>query len=229
MGDERPGPALVAESVFCICYLLFMAVSTWVFSTAGLQGGSPYALACASAAGLLLFGDALHLIPRIVFDLEDLGHKGTHPHRVAVLGLGSLASSLTMTGFYLVLYQVFDLWAQMLHDSGPKGAGPVWYALVVVAVMRAVLCLLPQNRWLSGGDHTWSLIRNAPFVCMGAITVCYLVAWYGLVSTAALVLLSFACYMGTVLLARKRPAFGMLMIPKTVCYMAIVCQLLGWL
>ena len=44
---------------------------------------------------------------------------------------------------------------------------------------------------------------------------------------ALLVALSFACYMGVVLYAHEKPMMGMLMIPKTICYICLIANLLG--
>ena len=62
---------------------------------------------------------------------------------------------------------------------------------------------------------------------MGAITVLYLLLWYHEWLMAVLVVVSFACYMGVVLYAHKRPAMGMLMMPKTICYIWLIVLLLG--
>ncbi len=40
---------------------------------------------------------------------------------------------------------------------------------------------------------------------------------------AVLVVLSFGFYIPVVLFARKRPMIGMLMIPKTICYIVMIC------
>jgi len=59
-------------------------------------------------------------------------------------------------------------------------------------------------------------------VAMGVITVLYLLVWYQEWLLAALVTLSFACYMGVVLYAKEKPMMGMLMIPKTICYIWMI-------
>ena len=44
---------------------------------------------------------------------------------------------------------------------------------------------------------------------------------------AILVTLSFLCYLAVVLMAGKNPKMGMLMIPKTICYIWLIAILLG--
>ena len=227
--DTHPRPALVAESVFCACYLLFMACATSAFCMASMRPDSSFARSCACASGLLLAGDAFHLIPRIVYNRGDVAGRDVGTRRTALLGLGNLVSSLTMTGFYLALYQALACRQTYAAALVPESCDLVWRVLLVLSVVRIALCLFPQNRWLTGGSRTWAIARNVPFTLMGITTVYYLVAFYGLFSMALLVSLSFACYLGTVLFAHERPALGMLMIPKTVCYVAIVCQLLSML
>ncbi len=112
-------------------------------------------------------------------------------------------------------------------ESTTAALGVVRTLLLVLAVVRIALCLFPQNRWFNGGDAAWGIRRNIPFVAMGIISVFYLGVWYQEWTMAILVALSFACYMGVVLYARERPMMGMLMIPKTICYIVLIAGLLG--
>ena len=41
------------------------------------------------------------------------------------------------------------------------------------------------------------------------------------------IIISFACYFPVVLWAKKKPAVGMLMMPKTVAYIWMICMGLG--
>ena len=90
-----------------------------------------------------------------------------------------------------------------------------------------MLCLLPQNRWLTNdGDVLWAVLRNAPFIILGMLTVFvyyrnrlrsryfrYVWLW---------ILLSFAFYIPVVIAAGAFPPLGMLMLPKTVCYLVLI-------
>ena len=228
MNREEPFGMRVGESVFCAGYLAFALIAGFV-----LLGSSPSAGAWASTCGamtlLLGFGDAFHLVPRILVNLRGASNDPTVLRRRSfALGLGNLVSSVTMTLFYVLLF--VGMW-QMAHPGQDLALSPletgVFCALCALATVRVALCLFPQNRWFDGtGSQTWGIYRNIPFVIMGVISVLYLIGWYGEWLMAVLVCASFACYMGVVLGARSNPMLGMLMIPKTVCYIWLVSLLL---
>lgn len=228
MEREKPLGMRIGESVFCVGYLAFALVAGAVFASAAARGGASgaYAAACAACTLLLGCGDAFHLVPRIAINVRGAARSEAEQGRRAFwLGLGNLVSSITMTLFYLLLFRAMELVHNMPERPASRG---VFAVLCLLAAVRVVLCLLPQNRWFSReGGGAWGLYRNIPFVAMGAITVFYLVAWYGEWALALLVLASFACYMAVVVGARKNPVLGMLMIPKTICYIAVIGILLG--
>jgi peptidoglycan/LPS O-acetylase OafA/YrhL len=101
------------------------------------------------------------------------------------------------------------------------------YCIWVLAIVRIVLCLLPQNRWLANdGSVTMGIIRNIPFVIMGLMIVAlyfkkrkedkvFKKIWL-------YVLLSFLFYIPVVVGASSVPILGMLMLPKTVCYILMI-------
>ena len=217
---EMPKGMRYGESAFDIAYLLFDLVAAIVFFVRA-DGRTVFIL-----YGFLTLclggGDAFHLIPRVQMHLS-----GPDENTTKKLGFGTAVTSVTMTVFYILL---FDAMLQMptAGAGAPAWAGTVRMVLVVLAVVRVALCLLPQNRWFDGvGDRRWGILRNVPFVAMGLVTVWYLVAWYDAWLLAALVVTSFACYMGVVLLAREKPMMGMLMIPKTVCYIWMIALFLA--
>ena len=223
MANEKPMGMRIGESAFCAGYLLFALVAGVVFLT---RDGS-LAQTCAAMTLLLGCGDAFHLVPRILGNVRGAARSEDEERRRHFwLGLGNLVSSITMTVFYILL---FDAMGQTPGSGSlPGWSGTVRTVLVVLAVVRICLCLFPQNRWFDGvGSQTWGIWRNLPFVAMGVITVWYLVAWYGNWLMAALVTASFACYMGVVLMAREKPMMGMLMIPKTICYIWMISLFLG--
>lgn len=198
----------VVESLFCAGYLVFAFAAGFIFLG---RGGALYAR-CAVMTFLLAGGDAFHLIPRIISNV-----KGEWAGKGWWLGLGNLVSSITMTLFYVVLALVMDSYRP----------GVMWPAIVPVLValsaVRVCLCAFPQNHWFGdGGDQRWRLYRNLPFLGIGGVTVAYLIALYGQWLLAALVTVSFACYMAVVMGVKKKPALGMLMIPKTVCYIWMI-------
>ncbi|MBR3225306.1 MAG: hypothetical protein IKF78_08290 [Atopobiaceae bacterium] len=230
MENEKPLGARVGESVFCVCYLVFALVAGICFArAAGDAVMGTFATTCAAMTFLLGCGDAFHLVPRVVINIQgEARGDEERRHRNLWLGVGNLVSSITMTLFYLLLFRAMAALGHSASLASPAGANGVYAVLCLLAVVRVVLCLMPANHWFDGrGSGAWGLYRNIPFVAMGAITAFYLVAWYGEWLLALLVCASFACYMAVVTLAHKKPAMGMLMIPKTLCYIALIALLLA--
>ena len=203
------------ESSFDILYLLFAIISGIVM----LRRASDKEGRLMGLASLILgLGDAFHLVPRVMNYFLD--HDLT-----AALGIGKLVTSVTMTVFYVLL---FYIWRQVYGAPDKKATGIVIWSL---AAIRVVLCMFPQNGWLSNSsDVAWGIIRNIPFVILGAI-ICVLFflsrksdrtfrfLWL-------LILLSFAFYIPVAVGAGIVPMLGMLMLPKTICYiLMIVCFL----
>lgn len=166
------------------------------------------------AALLLGCGDAFHLVPRVLNYFLDAD-------MTVWLGVGKLITSVTMTIFYLLLYYV---WLGHFKEKKDRN---LTVAIWGLAVIRIILCLFPQNGWLqNSSDLTWGIIRNIPFVILGAI-ICYLFfrnrkkdrifsrMWL-------YILLSFAFYIPVAVGAGMVPILGMLMLPKTVCYILMV-------
>lgn len=167
-------------------------------------------------------GDAFHLIPRAVA----LCTTGLASY-TAVLGIGKLITSITMTVFYLLLYYV---WRQRYQVNGRK---ELTTAVWLLSAARIILCLFPQNEWTSAAPSlAWGIYRNIPFTILGILVVVlffksarenndkpFMNLWLTVV-------ISFACYLPVVLFAEMYPLVGMLMIPKTCAYVWTV--LIGW-
>lgn len=199
----------IGEAIFSIIYLVFGFISGVIMLAlcSGRQEIFLYGLMTLILAG----GDSFHLVPRIINAL-----KSNFARYDFWAGIGLMVSSITMTIFYLVLYKV---WQALYPD---KNASVVVVAsLFVFAGIRIALCFFPQNKWTTGGNPTWSIIRNVPFVVVGIIMVA-LFAWAGNYAMVAAIIISFACYIPVVLWAKKNPKIGMLMMPKTMAYMWII-------
>ncbi len=170
---------------------------------------------------LLAFGDSFHLISQAYATFT-----GVNPPSpfwgLTWIGFGRLASSITLTIFYLCLLfycrRKFDLrWTRWL-----------WLLPVSFAV-RMVLLTFPQNHW--DGERTlWSIWRNIPFVIQGVGVMVILFQQAPrhsfplrrqLQALAYAMLVSFATYSGTVVGVFWHPAFGALMLPKTIAYVVI--------
>lgn len=229
-GLEKPLGMRIGESAFCVCYLAFtLAAGAFFILTSG-DGGEvgAYSATCALMTLLLGGGDAFHLVPRIVANVRGpVSSEEDRRHRAFWLGLGNLVSSITMTLFYLLFFRAMtQVPGRTVAPSSSHQA--VFAILAVLAAVRIALCLFPQNKWFDGeGNQLWGIYRNIPFVAIGFITIIYLIAWYGEWLMAFLVCASFACYMGVVLYAKEKPMMGMLMIPKTICYVVIISMLLA--
>ncbi len=203
------------ESSFDILYLLFAVISgILILRRAGNKTEKQMGLATL----ILGCGDAFHLVPRVLnyFVASDF---------TAALGIGKLVTSVTMTVFYLLLYVVW------LGRYGERENKSVTKALWALALVRIALCLFPQNGWLKDdGSLFWGILRNIPFVLLGA-AVCRLYhakrnedrAFRHMGLT---ILLSFLFYVPVVVGAGAVPMLGMLMLPKTLCYVAMIAAFL---
>ena len=135
------------------------------------------------------------------------------------LGLGKWITSVTMTVFYVLLYYV---WRQRYSV---KGQGGLTATVYVLAGLRVLLCMMPQNRWLSAdAPLSWGIYRNIPFALLGLLIIVlffrsarehkdWAFRWMWLT-----IVLSFGFYIPVVLWADAVPLIGMLMIPKTCAY-----------
>ncbi len=199
------------ESTFDIIYLLFAVISgCLILRKAKNRTEKQMGL----AALILGCGDAFHLVPRVLnyFISADF---------TAALGIGKLVTSITMTVFYLLLY---DIWLGHYRVQEKRGVTVTMWTLTI---LRVILCLFPQNGWLeNSSDITWSILRNIPFVLMGGA-----VCWLYFLRRAEdrvfqpvwlYILLSFAFYIPVAVGANAVPMLGMLMLPKTVCYILLI-------
>ncbi|HCW24447.1 MAG TPA: hypothetical protein DGX96_12840 [Lachnospiraceae bacterium] len=208
------------ESIFDIGYLCF-AIGTGIYLLS--TGAGELSLIGGALALVLGLGDAFHLVPRVVRAL-----KGTGAHTEAALGAGLFVSSITMTLFYLLLY---EFWRCEFPDlsAGVPAILPV--LLFSSALFRIIVCLFPQNNWLHHeGNRFFSLLRNIPFAITGLVLV-ILFALSGnadghhMERMSIAIIISFACYFPVTLFAKKHPMVGMLMIPKTCAYIWMLVML----
>ncbi len=213
---------VTALNMVYLCFIgaLFLAaIARMLRSSTERRGDSLWVLA---AFFLLVFGDSFHLVSQ-AYDFI-VGVNPPSPFwGLTWIGFGRLASSFTLTIFYLCLLfyfrRRFDL----------PWTGWMWL-LPVSFVVRLVLLAFPQNNW--DGERTlWNIWRNIPFVIlgMGVMTLLFQAAsrhpsplGRQLRALAYAILISFATYTGTVVGVFWHPAFGALMLPKTIAYMVVV-------
>jgi len=172
------------------------------------------------SAIVLGVGDAFHLVPRM-YGLDVVGLE----NNVYALGIGKLITSISMTFFYVLLYFVLIV---RYPDQNKKYLTPT---IIGLAIVRIILCSFPQNMWTltdSSLSWVWGIYRNIPFVIIGIIMIIlfyqnakenndktFKYMWIA-------ILLSFAFYIPVVLFAATYSWVGMLMLPKTICYIWII-------
>lgn len=202
----------IFESLFDVVYLTTV-VSLGILMMKHAKGNQQVFLFGIMAV-VLGFGDAFHLVPRMIA----LNTTGLEDYTVA-LGIGKFITSITMTLFYILLYYV---WRKRYNVTGKTALTLSVYAL---AAIRIVISLFPQNGWTSvDAPLSWGIYRNIPFAIMGILIIilffnsarerkdsAFKFMWLTIV-------LSFAFYIPVVLWADAFPLIGMLMIPKTCAY-----------
>lgn len=210
---ERNKTVNITETVFNILYLTTIAICAVLLFMSKEQ----FKLIAAFCAALLFVGDAFHLVPRIA------AMHSSKKDFTAAMGMGKLITSIGMTLFYLGLIFV----AKAFYGFENIGAlNLVIIFGIILAACRTILCLMPQNKWKEGGN-SFGIYRNIPFVLLGLLAAA--LYFYGAIKFGGdmsavwiLILLSFAFYLPVVLYGAKRPKLGMLMLPKSIAYAAIV-------
>lgn len=202
----------IVETLFDAVYLISV-ITIGVLMIRGSKGNSQFKL-FGWMAVVLGAGDSFHLIPRALA----LCTTGLENYTIP-LGLGKWITSVTMTIFYVLLYYV---WRQRYQVKRQGGLTAAVYAL---AGVRIVLCMMPQNQWLSASAPlSWGIYRNIPFALLGLLVIVLFYRsakeredrafrWMWLT-----IVLSFGFYIPVVLCADTIPMIGMLMIPKTCAY-----------
>ena len=202
----------IVETLFDAVYLISV-ITIGILMIRGSKGRSQYRLFGVMAV-VLGAGDSFHLVPRALA----LCTTGLENYTVP-LGLGKWITSITMTIFYVILYYV---WRQRYQI---KGQNSITAAVYILAGLRIVLCMMPQNDWLSASAPlSWGIWRNIPFALLGLLIIVLFYRsarerddrafrWMWLT-----IVLSFGFYIPVVLWADAVPMVGMLMIPKTCAY-----------
>ena len=202
----------IVETLFDICYLVTV-LTVGIRMIRGAKGSRQFEL-FGWMAVVLGAGDSFHLVPRAIAlcttGLDSFAFQ---------LGLGKLITSVTMTVFYVLLYYV---WRERYEVKGQKSLTVAVYTL---SVARVILCMMPQNQWLTDRSPLiWGIYRNVPFALLGILVIVLFYrsakergdkafGWMWLT-----IVLSFGFYIPVVLWAEAVPMIGMLMIPKTCAY-----------
>ena len=202
----------IFETLFDIFYLLTV-LSMGIRMIRNSKGSAQFQL-FGWMAVVLGAGDSFHLVPRALA----LCTTGLDSYAFQ-LGLGKWITSVTMTVFYVLLYYV---WRQRYHIHGQKAVTLAVYAL---SAARVILCMMPQNQWLTNHSPlSWGIYRNLPFALLGLLVIVLFYRsakenhdtafrWMWLT-----IVLSFGFYIPVVLWGDVIPVIGLLMIPKTCAY-----------
>ena len=207
------------EALFDILYL-FSALILAIILLLSSQG-NPARILTGIMALVLVGGDAFHLLPRLL-----VIRTGREEHLRKALGTGKQVTSITMTLFYLLLWQIGVL------VTSPKDISFWSYMIYTLTVVRVFLCMLPQTIWQERYPPvTWRIVRNSPFFLQGAIVAVLFFLQRSNLSGLSLmwlaISLSFAFYLPVVVLANRNPKIGMLMLPKTCSYLWMLAMCLS--
>ena len=202
----------IVETLFDAVYLISV-ITIGILMIRGSKGRSQYRLFGVMAV-VLGAGDSFHLVPRALA----LCTTGLENYTVP-LGLGKWITSITMTIFYVILYYV---WRQRYQIKGRNG---ITAAVYILAGLRIILCMMPQNQWLStSAPLSWGIWRNIPSALLGLLIIVLFYRSAGERNDRAFrwmwltIVLSSGFYIPVVLWADAMPMVGMLMIPKTCAY-----------
>lgn len=150
----------IIETVFDIFYLATV-LTVGIRMIRSSKSGSQFKLFGLMAV-VLGAGDSFHLVPRALA----LCTTGLENYAVP-LGLGKWITSITMTVFYVLLYYV---WRKRYHVEGRKG---LTIAVYVLSAARVLLCMMPQNQWLTNKTPlAWGILRNIPFARLACWSSC---------------------------------------------------------
>lgn len=202
----------IFESIFDIVYLITV-ITIGIFMIVKGRKNKQYLLFGIMAV-VLGGGDSFHLIPRVISLIS-----GNEEAFLVPLGVGKAITSVTMTGFYILLYYVYRI------RYNVKGEKYIHISLYLLSVLRIVLCLLPQNEWTSAEPSLYmGIIRNIPFLIIGIIIIVLFFIQARKNNDKSFrfmyltIVLSFGFYIPVVLVSHLYPMVGLLMIPKTCAY-----------
>jgi len=207
----------IMESGFYLIYLVFI-MGLGLYISIKSKEKRVY-LYFGLALFILGFGDAFHLVPRAVGLFTNTLNEPSKT-LAAFLGIGKLVTSVTMTVFYGLVH----LFIYKRSESARLPLVDITVNVLIIA--RFILCAFPQNGWITNESSLlWGILRNIPFVLVGIIAIVasfkhlrqfkhFKLMWLAII-------LSFAFYIPVVLFAHLASWVGMLMLPKTICYMWI--------
>lgn len=217
---------VMTETVFNITYLLavwWLVIAMWLRRSLVAEQEQVVARLIMWAFFWLGLGDIGHVGFRVVaFALDGLGTTvSVFGKSILLAPMGSLATAITFTFFYIIMIMVW-------HARFKKPYGLIGTAVFALGAVRLFIMALPANNWNSlQPPYDWAIYRNVPLMLM-QLAVAGLILRDAVVEhdrtffwIGAMVVVSFLCYAPVIFLQQSFPAVGMLMIPKTMAYLAI--------
>lgn len=172
----------------------------------------------------------------ILLALGDTGHVGFRVVAYAtggleknplLVGIGACATAITVTFFYMLLVWVWK------ERFGKKMNLFAWF-LLAAGVVRLVIMALPGNQWGSTvPPEPMGIIRNIPLMVQGiGIMAMILIDAYRakdrtFIWVGWMIFLSYLFYTPVILFVDQVPMLGMLMMPKTLAYLAVAAIVFG--
>ena len=206
------------ETIFNIAYLLVIYILVILMITRLVRkpGVLIKAASVLTAAFLLLaIGDTGHVGFRVIASLN-----GGLEANSFLVGIGSLATALTVTVFYMLMMEFFSSYSEKKHSG-------IYWFVMCAGVIRIIFMLFPGNNWGGETDLVFSWVRNGILTVMGII-IAVLMLKHGIKSGerilkvfGVLILISYGFYLPVILFVHINPSIGVLMIPKTCAYIAM--------
>ncbi len=168
---------------------------------------------------LLAIGDTGHVGFRVIAYL--LGGVNGLVDYPTLVGIGSLSTAYTVTIFYMLVLEIWRVVAKQERSI-------LYWGLIFVGVIRLIIMMPSGNAWgTTPTPFDWSLARNIPLMIQGLVVAALLLN-HGLKkndtfarNVSILIFVSYLFYMPVIFFVKGIPMLGMLMMPKTLAYLAI--------
>jgi len=115
-------------------------------------------------------GQAIGLLFFFLLVLGDTGYVGFRvlayatgglEANLVLVGLGALATAVTVTFFYMLVAEIWRIRFNWRWDG-------IWWGLMAVGMIRLLIMIPAQNQWTSVvPPFNWSLARNIPLMIQG--------------------------------------------------------------
>lgn len=170
---------------------------------------------------LLALGDTGHVGFRVwaygLGSLESVVTIGAA--KIPLVGAGALSTAVTVTFLYMFIALVW-------RKQNPQSSVTQYYAIIAILIIRLVLMIIPANDWGAVvPPFGWSILRNLPLTAAG-LWIAFNLFIDGKNDTfqrqmGFWIFLSYGFYIPVILFVQRVPLIGMLMIPKTLAYIAM--------